>query len=151
MRRAEARFNASIITRSSMKIFVDGRTSGLKDKHIHPSHTVFDLNADLAIAETPDQQPSRSHPAIVHTFRASCGLELPENITSLSFMVRSILPLSWPKLEVRAILCGNKKLAGVGGFEPPSAGSKDPCLTAWRHPKHEMLILFRQLPSQEPL
>jgi hypothetical protein len=25
-------------------------------------------------------------------------------------------------------------LAGVGGFEPPNAGSKDPWLTACRHP-----------------
>ncbi len=29
-------------------------------------------------------------------------------------------------------------MAGVGGFEPPDAGSKDPCLTAWRHPKHRL-------------
>ena len=25
-------------------------------------------------------------------------------------------------------------IAGVGGFEPPDAGTKTRCLTAWRHP-----------------
>jgi hypothetical protein len=31
------------------------------------------------------------------------------------------------------------KLAGPGGFEPPNAGSKDRCLTAWRRPKASLL------------
>lgn len=44
-----------------------------------------------------------------------------------------------------------KRLAGVGGFEPPNAGSKDPCLTAWRHPKHPSFQLsFSSLPSTIP-
>ena len=35
---------------------------------------------------------------------------------------------------VNPIPKSEKSLAGVGGFEPPNAGSKDPWLTACRHP-----------------
>lgn len=41
-------------------------------------------------------------------------------------------------------------LAGVGGFEPPDAGSKDPCLTAWRHPKHRMYGTAPHAPLRHP-
>ncbi len=30
-------------------------------------------------------------------------------------------------------------MAGAGGFEPPSEGSKVPCLTAWLRPKAPLL------------
>ena len=31
----------------------------------------------------------------------------------------------------------NKELAGAGGIEPPNAGIKIRCLTAWRRPNSE--------------
>src|SRR5262245_62399225 len=30
-----------------------------------------------------------------------------------------------------------QKMAGAGGFEPPNAGAKVPCLTAWPRPTNE--------------
>jgi hypothetical protein len=33
--------------------------------------------------------------------------------------------------------CGKIKLAGAGGIEPPNAGIKIRCLTAWRRPNNE--------------
>ena len=37
-------------------------------------------------------------------------------------------------------------MAGVEGFEPSNAGTKNRCLTAWRHPKDEPIL--RDLPPR---
>ena len=32
-------------------------------------------------------------------------------------------------------------MAGVEGFEPPNAGTKNQCLTTWRHPTKARIII----------
>ena len=49
--------------------------------------------------------------------------------------------MAYLRLYLRAYLgfCRRQKqgrLAGVAGFEPTNTGSKDRCLTTWRHPKN---------------
>ena len=39
-------------------------------------------------------------------------------------------------LPLDDIPSGEKSLAGLGGFEPPDAGTKTRCLTAWLQPKN---------------
>ena len=36
-------------------------------------------------------------------------------------------------------------LAGVEGFEPPNAGTRNQCLTTWRHPMIELLSAVLRL------
>ncbi|SPJ15166.1 hypothetical protein SBDP2_240009 [Syntrophobacter sp. SbD2] len=45
---------------------------------------------------------------------------------------RTIYPIA-SRYKVQTAM-PKKKMAGAGGFEPPNAGSKDPCLSAWRRP-----------------
>ena len=40
-----------------------------------------------------------------------------------------------------------EKVAGAGGFEPPNAGSKSRCLTAWRRPNVFVRLLILQSKS----
>ena len=36
-------------------------------------------------------------------------------------------------------------MAGVGGFEPPNAGIKNQCLTAWLYPNRKKTIFLRKI------
>ncbi|MDF2964618.1 MAG: hypothetical protein K0Q51_6 [Rickettsiaceae bacterium] len=36
-------------------------------------------------------------------------------------------------------------MAGMGGFEPPNDGTKNRCLTTWRHPKICVMNLTKHL------
>ncbi len=32
-------------------------------------------------------------------------------------------------------------MTGVEGFEPPNGGTKNRCLTTWRHPKYQIYLV----------
>lgn len=40
-------------------------------------------------------------------------------------------------------------MAGAGGFEPPNAGIKSPCLAAWRRPNKKLAGLFVTNPKTD--
>ena len=131
------------------QVVVDRRAGGLDDEDVGAADVLVDLEEDLAVGEVVEgdlarrevrgrrrSSPSardgrgRRRPSALRTCRHRCGASAPNDRSAR----RSRRVRTGSHLRISLTEAGFA-MVGAGGFEPPVAGSKVPCLTTWLRPR----------------